>query len=124
MALEAEDGGDLPGISALFHHEAEMSRETAHSRIIWESVGHDRCELLITRDLDQAPKQFRAQAEMLRGIRDEDCHLRDLLIPLAGQPSNGEDIAASGSINTFGDKRHLAVIINEAFSQEAFVRDA
>jgi hypothetical protein len=122
---ESEDGSDFRRVGASFHDEAKTVRESPHSGIIRESVGDDRFEFLLARDFDQAPEQFRTEPEMLSAVCHKNCDLAFLTIPQASQAANGEDFGLfGGRIHIFGDQRHLAVIVDEALSHQALVRDA
>jgi len=114
------------GRSGTFSHpgaEAEFLSDLFHGEVLRQDFSIDATQLLVSRNLYNAPEQFHAQTLVLTRIRYQYGNLP--LVPGVGfdQPADPENAVLPGLyVLVFRDNRHLAVVIHETNAHQPIVR--
>lgn len=123
--LEIQNGGDEIRVFGFADLEAEVIAQGAHGGVFGKNMGDDFAKAFVAGDVDQAGENFGSEAEMLAGIAHEDRNLAILSGAGFIEATDGDDFAP-GSLRrgALGDESDFAVVVNEAFADEARVSDA
>src|SRR5450756_1596356 len=110
-------GGDL---------EPELLADMAHGIVLGEDLAHDAVEFFRVPDFDELFQQFKAKAQVLPGVVDEDREFRLVGTVLFAQPADTEYFPVFVLIERlgFGHQRDFTVIIVETDARQAFMCDA
>src|SRR5271165_4924567 len=97
------------------HLEVQLFTDALHLDIFRQNVTKYIFDVLVAAHLEKAAEQFRAQAQSLVGVADDDGEFGVVRPPDLAQTTDAEDLMlAVVPTLAVGDQGHLAVVVDEA----------